>query len=566
MQSGDEGSDGSGPLFRRLVYLTAFRLLIVTALLGATIWVTLRPGDELDGATALLLYGLIAFVYGASLGYLWLLRVRKSLQAVAYAQVAGDILLASFLVYLTGGADSLFTLLYPLSIVNASILLHRRGAVVAAMAAALTFAALVMLLDQDLLPPAAAYLAQRSVSSVRLALVVLANGAAFVLTAALASYLTEQLRRTGERLSERELDYEALAELHGSIVQSLSSAILTTDERGLVIFANAAATRVTGFTPAQLTRSPLSTTLPELSAALSDASVGARLPDGFELAVRDAQGAPRWLGVVVSRLERQGDRQPLAPSAGEPTSLIVLEDRTALREMGEAMRRSDRLAAVGELAAGLAHELRNPLGSMSGAVELLAQRHELSGSERRLFDIVAREAERLNGLVTDFLGFARPVPVTPAHIDVAALADETLNVFRHGPEAARLRVERTGVPVARVLADTAQLRQVLWNLLQNAAEAIPDEGRIIVDVDWSPQGLCRLSVTDSGQGIGQEGLARVFEPFYTTKDSGTGLGLASVHRIIEAHFGTVEVTSEVGRGTTFSVLLPVQPPGDVRAA
>lgn len=558
---------GTGSLLSRLVYLTAFRLLMVSALLGATLWVTLRPGDELDGATALMLYGIIAFVYGASLGYLWLLRLRRRLQAVAYAQVAGDIGLATFLVYLTGGADSLFTLMYPLAIVNASIVLPRRGAVVAAVAAAGTFAALVGLLDQNLLAPAATYLAQRSVSGPRLVLVVLANGVAFVLTAALASYLTDQLRRTGQQLSERELDYEALAELHGSIVNSMASAILTTDAAGRVVFANPSAAKVTGYTPQQLIRTPLAELLPELAEYLASTADSGQVRFESELSVRDAGGRLLRLGVVVTALERQGERARRGSFSIEPTRLVVMEDRTALRAMAEAMRRSDRLAAVGELAAGLAHELRNPLGSMSGAVELLSKGTSLSEAERRLFDIVFRETARLNRLVTDFLGFARPLPVTSSPTDVAALADETLNVFKHGPVSARLQIERTGVDSLRVFADTAQLRQVVWNLLQNATEAMADgPGRITVDVDWAPDGRCRLAVSDTGAGIDAEGLARLFEPFYTTKESGTGLGLASVHRIVEAHQGTVEVSSEVGRGTTFAILLPVEAPADVAAA
>lgn len=563
-----ERVQGSSSLLKRLIYLTAFRLLIVTALLAATVWVTLRPGDQLDGATTFLLYGLIGFVYAASLGYLWLLRQRRRLRRVAYAQIAGDVLLATFLVYLTGGADSLFTLLYPLAIINASILLHRRGAIVAAVAAAFAFAALVGMLEQKLLAPATPYLAQQSVKPMRLTLMVLSNGAAFILTAALASYLTEQLRQTGQELSERELDYEALSELHGSIVQSLSSAILTTDSRGIVVFANAAAERVTGYTAQQLTYSPLSWTLPELSAALDvelTESGGSRT--NFEVQIRGQDGENRWLGVVVTSLERQGERSGTASRAShEPTSLIVLEERTALRAMADAVRRSDRLAAVGELAAGLAHELRNPLGSMSGAVELLARATQLTESDRRLLDIVSRETERLNELVTDFLAFARPTPALFGATDVAALADDTVNVFRYDAQAARLEVTRIGVESLRIRADTSQLRQVLWNLLTNASEAIRSEGTITVEVSRTADGFCRLAVTDSGEGISPDGLARLFEPFYTTKDTGTGLGLASVHRIVEGHHGRMEVSSEPGKGSTFSVFLPDQPADEIRAA
>jgi two-component system sensor histidine kinase PilS (NtrC family) len=240
----------------------------------------------------------------------------------------------------------------------------------------------------------------------------------------------------------------------------------------------------------------------------------------------------------------------------EPGLAILFEDQTALREMQEAVRRGDRLAAVGQLAAGLAHELRNPLASMSGAVELLSRGRGLSDAERRLMEIVMREAERLNALVTDFLAFARPTATQLQPTDVAALADETLGVFRHSPSATRIELLRSGATSLRVMADPAQLRQVLWNLLQNAADAMKGEGDITVDVGLTATSLCRIAVADSGPGIPAADVEHLFEPFFTTKPQGTGLGLAFVHRMVEAHGGRVEVQSAPGQGATFSVLLP----------
>jgi len=236
--------------------------------------------------------------------------------------------------------------------------------------------------------------------------------------------------------------------------------------------------------------------------------------------------------------------------------MILFEDLTALRETQEAVRRSDRLAAVGHLAAGLAHELRNPLASMSGAVELLGRGSKLTDAERRLMEIVAREAERLNALVKDFLAFARPADAQLEPTDVAALSDETLGVFRHSPGAAGIELLRSGVTSLRVKADQAQLRQVLWNLLQNAADAMNGQGHITLDVNVTRTGFCRIAVADSGPGIPAEHLEHLFEPFFTTKAIGTGLGLAFVHRIVEAHGGRVEVQSAPGSGTTFAVILP----------
>lgn len=541
-------------LHRRLTILTAARLAIVTALLGATAWVSVKPDESLGGPLSALLYGLIGFVYSASLAYLWWLRRRRRLQSLAIAQVVGDLALATFLVYLTGGADSLFTLLYPLAVVNASILLSRGGAVGSAVGGALMFGGLVVALDAGTIEPAAPYLAQRELTTLRLAFIVVANGSAFLLTAALASYLTEQLRRTGERLSAREDDLAALSELHRSIVRSMSTGILTVDGDGRVTFVNPAAERITGFGLRRVKGEPLGQWLPVLAAA-----IGNSIENGTfrgEIDEHDAGGALRRLGFVVNPLSR-GQDAAKPGNRREPRLAIVLEDLTALQSMREAVERSDRLAAIGRLAAGLAHELRNPLASMSGAVELLARGDRLNDAERRLMAIVLREAERLNALVTDFLSFARPTPVVPQPVDLAAIADETLGMFRHGPHGGRLELRRTGETSLRCFVDPSQLRQVLWNLVKNAAESVEGPGSVCVDVGWTPQGQVRLNVSDSGPGIRPDDMAHLFEPFFTTKAQGTGLGLANVHQIVVAHHGRVEVESRPGKGATFSVILPV---------
>lgn len=539
-------------LYRRLTYLTAFRIVIISALLGATTWVSVKPDEELGGPLSALLYGVSSFVYAASLAYLWLLRRRRQLKALAYAQVAGDLLVATFLVYLTGGADSIFTLMYPLAIVNASVLLDRGGALVSAVGGAIVFGVLALSLEAGLVPPAAPYLAQRALTTSRLAFIIIANGSAFLLTAALASYLTEQLRTTGESLREREVDYAALAELHGAIVRSMSAGIVTTDVAGRVTFMNPAAEAITGLTFTGLIDEPLRQWFPALAAAVE--AVLARGLNRGEVDERDARGELRRLVFVVNPMTRVGAPRRRGRLA-QPGLAIVFEDLTALRDMQEEVRRSDRLAAVGQLSAGLAHELRNPLASMTGSIELLGRGGSLTDAEHRLLAIVLREAERLNALVTDFLAFARPLPTTSDPADVAAIADETMGVFRHSPLAAGLLLERTGVPSARLFGDPAQLRQVLWNLLQNAAEATGGTGRVTVDVGWTPAGLCSVAVTDSGPGIAAEDLAHLFVPFFTTKPQGTGLGLAIVHRIVEAHGGRVEVASAPGQ-TTLKVLLP----------
>lgn len=547
-------------LFVRLTYLTAFRLVTVTSLLGATAWFTLRPGEGLGALPERLLYSLITFVYVGSLVFLWLLRRRHQLRSVAAAQVVGDILVATYLVYLTGGADSLFTLMYPLAIVNASVVLFRQGAIMAAVGSALIFAALTAAFAHGLIEPAGPGLGQQPLTSNRLIFVMLSNGTAFVLTAALASYLSEQLRRAGEELVERKVDYAALSRLHGSIVQSMSTGIITTDSAGRVSFINPAAEESLGLKLEKVAGTRFASLLPSLSAAVEGA-----LLRGYgrgEVDERDAQGNIRRLGFVANPLQPR-----LGEDKGDPHwgglwgagMAILLEDLTAVRSMQEAIRRNDRLAAIGQLAAGLAHELRNPLASMSGSIELLGRGENLSQSERRLMEIVLREADRLNLLVTDFLAFARPPPLNLADCDLALLAEETLEMFANSPRADRLELERSGDESLQLQGDASQLRQVLWNLLSNAADAMGGAGKILVEVRQTPRQEAQLKVLDSGPGIDPEVISNIFEPFYTNKRKGTGLGLAWVYRIVEAHQGRIEVASPPEGGAQFTITLPLKP-------
>jgi two-component system sensor histidine kinase PilS (NtrC family) len=240
---------------------------------------------------------------------------------------------------------------------------------------------------------------------------------------------------------------------------------------------------------------------------------------------------------------------------------VIFQDLTKLREMEAAVQRAERLADLGRLSAALAHEIRNPLASMTGSIELLHERPGLGGEDRRLMEIVLREASRLDQLVSQFLAFARPAPLVRRRVDLAELLEETLAVFVHDPLAGRLRIDREASPAA-VEGDPDQLRQVLWNLLANASQAMAGEGapargeRIRVACGADPEGGGWLEVEDDGPGMAPRVRERLFLPFFTTKPSGTGLGLATVHRIVDAHGGAISVESAPGRGARFRVRLP----------
>lgn len=511
-------------LFRKLTWLTLFRLATVTVLLGGTA-LTPFPWSGRFADTPGPLYGIILVTYLASLAFALALRAKWRLGLVAHLQVTLDVGIAAGVVLLTGRSESVFVFLFLLAIVNGSILLFRRGALLGAILSVSAYAPLALRGH----PPS---------NAVTLGFIHLS---AFVATAALAAYLSEQLRRTGERLVAREGALATITALHESIVQSVSSGLVTIDLQGRVTFLNRAGEAITGL-PAE-----------GLRGADADRWFGG-LQGGLgrdEADYVNARGERLRLGYTTFPLVG-GDGSPLGRA-------IIFQDLTRLREMEARVQRSERLAELGRVSAGLAHELRNPLAAMTGSIELLratAQRED----EVRLMSIVLREAARLEQLVSRFLAFGRPDPPRRSDVDLAEVARETLEVFRNDPAAARVELE-TDLARAPAWCDADQLRQVLWNLLQNAAAAAGGEGRHgRVRVRCAREGGgASLAVEDDGPGVPPEDLPHLFTPFFTRKASGTGLGLALVERIVDAHGGRVAVESAPGEGARFTVHLPARP-------
>jgi two-component system sensor histidine kinase PilS (NtrC family) len=516
-------------IWRRQVWLTLFRLVLVTVLLGGTAawqWSAGASSADLPWSP---LYGVVLVTYVLSLALALALRMRILLGALSIVQVCLDVGLALGVVALTGWADSVFVFLFAIAIVNGALLLFRKGALLAAG------------LSLALYPPLALLLPPRPAPLPTL----FAHAGALVATAALAAYLAEQLRRTGERLAETEVDLAQITALHESIVQSVASGMLTLDAAGRVTFLNRAGEQITGRRLAEVRGKP-ATWLPQLPAEASR----------DEVDFVDARGQRLRLGYTLFPLrDRDGAQIGRA---------VIFQDLTRLREMEEQAQRNERLADLGRVAAGLAHELRNPLAS----VELLRGGASLADEDRRLMDIVLREAGRLDQLVTRFLEYSRPAAPSRTRADLARVVAETVEVFSHDPAAARVRVEAALAPTP-AWCDPDQLRQVLWNLLLNAAQAAPREGEPVavrVRCEPGPDGGALLEVQDGGPGIAPEDLTQIFTPFFTTKARGSGLGLATVQRIIDAHGGSVAAASEPGQGARFTVRLPAPPRGAAGAA
>jgi two-component system sensor histidine kinase PilS (NtrC family) len=538
----ESGRRAPPDLHRKLVLLTGIRLLVGTALLVATAVLSFRA-EAFPHSVEAYLYWIIAGLYVASLISVVLLRQRRFLSGLAHAHIAADVLAATGLVYLTGGPESIFTILYPVAIVNGAIGLGRRGAVLGASSASVSFCALVWGLESGLIVSATTYAPHADPSLPRLAITVALNLSAFLLSAALASVLAQQLQGARAQLAERQVRLDELEALYSAIVKSISSGIVTVDEQGRITYLNRSGAEITGLDE----QSALGRTLEEAIPPLSEALVRTDWPgrQRNETTLRGADGRERVLGWAAARL-----------AEGAHGNVIVFQDLTDFRRMEEAMRRADRLAVVGGLAAGLAHEVRNPLAAMCGSIELLSASPALGEHERRLMHVVRSEGERLEGLVKDFLAFAKPASPHIASVDAGALVEETTEMFRREAALKGISLTIDALPSVWLSVDANQIKSVLWNLLGNARDAVEGGGRIAVRLRRQI-GQALLEVEDSGQGIEADDLPRIFDPFFTTKTGGTGLGLAIVHRIVEAHGGRIAVRSEPGRGSTFSVTLPL---------
>ncbi len=525
--------DGSadGGLHRKLVWLTLFRIATITVLLGGTAVVNVQFGAQAASVVAPL-YAVVAATYATSLVFAVMLRVRVLERGVAAAQIVLDVAVAAAVVATTGLTESVFVFMFLLAIVNGAILMHRAGAVGALALALAAYGGLVWWIHPD---PGA------------LRGTLFAHGSAFAATAALAGYLAEQLRRTGERLAESEGDLAAVTALHESIVQSVTSGLLTLDPRGRITFLNRAGEQITGLALAKVRGEPSERWFAAFTGEARE-----------EAEYVTARGERRLFGYTAFALHgRDGARAGTA---------VIFQDLTKLRAMEEAVERSKRLADLGQVAAGLAHELRNPLASVSGCVELLRGAQGLSEEDQRVLGIVLRETARLDHLLTRFLEFTRPAPPDRVPTDLSVVAGETLDVFAADPASQGIAIERALAP-APVECDPDQLRQVLWNLLANASQALGEAGRggtVRVSCEPQPGGGALLAIADDGPGIAPAERARIFTPFFTTKPRGTGLGLAVVQRIVDAHGGSVGVESGAGAGARFTVRLPGPPSAPAR--
>jgi two-component system sensor histidine kinase PilS (NtrC family) len=551
----------------RLQKLMFLRVLFVSFLLGASVFLQVKETATYFGDIQTFHYLLIAAIYFLTFIYVVLLKYQKDLSKLAYSQLLMDTFLITAVIYATGGIESIFSFLYILTIINASIMLYRKGGMIVASSSSILYGLLLDLHYFDVIEPFGSRLAHYPTDDKRFFIfyMIVVNVAAFYLVAFLSSFLAEQVRKSRVELRAKQDDLIKLEALNERIIRSIMSGLITLDDQNRVILFNPAAEDIFAIHSDQAIGRKMTDIIPLLDEHLGDGQgsrtgSGKKSPQFFDLPYVREDGEKKFLRFSISPLRlTDGDQKG---------QILFFQDMTKVKLIEEEMKKVEGLALIGELAAGIAHEIRNPMASISGSIQMLKESLDKDDVNSRLMDIMLREVNRLNHLINDFLLFARPKPLNLQEFDLTQLTTESLELFRNsGIWTDKLRVETDFKQDIKLESDPEQIKQVLWNLFLNASEAMPSGGIVRVsaqmvesdDASKPGQKMVEITVRDSGQGFTKKALSHLFTPFFTTKEGGSGLGLATVKRIVEGLKGNVRGENHPDGGAQITILLHPAP-------
>jgi two-component system sensor histidine kinase PilS (NtrC family) len=526
---------------KRVVRHLLLRTGVITAVLGLSVWL-LANAQNAARLAIWLQSSVIAATYLSSVVFGVQLRRGVDPRSVSRQMHANDIVLTAALVFITGGALSPYVFLFALTIVSAGALAYRRGAVYATVASITAATVVAFAAHSHTLALPVGQIRPWEQGWFDLARTLGINLAALTGVGALAVIFGDQLQHSAETLASTRRAAEDLAVLHQDIVRSLSSGLITITPDGTILSANDVAAEILGAADGSLPGRAVDTVMPGVWGLIADNRQRA------DLALTNGRSQLVMLGVTVS---------PLRDVRDDVIGRVVnFQDLTELRRLELHAQRAERLATVGQLAAGIAHEIRNPLASISGSIELLQAAPQATEDDRTLMQIVNREIQRLNVLIGDLLDYANPRPSEAVDFDLGGLVEETLRVARADAAFTEIALACEVEHPLAMRADPAKLRQVVWNLVRNARDAAAAGGKHVAVTARLRDGKAIIEVRDDGPGIAKELVARIFDPFVTTKQQGTGLGLATTHAVVAEHGGRIDVETELGKGTTMIVTLP----------
>jgi two-component system sensor histidine kinase PilS (NtrC family) len=543
-----ENRSPDSPLKARLWWLIGGRA--VAAFLLLTITLILKRGafglSNLSTGVTPIILAVAALTIFYCIAHLAL----KRFVAQARVQFFFDVLLVTWLVWISGPAKSPYVALYIVVIAVASLFLGPRGAMVTSVGSAAAFSACALAATTGIGP-----VALRTTAPADLIDTIQAVGLAdvsFLVVGLLSAKLAERQTRSDVQLEEATRSLASLRALHERIVESIRSGVITTDLHGRIYTFNAAAEEITGYKAGDVRGHDASIFFGDMTRQIDDsmrAAAEGKVNPRFQADCLTPNGLALRLGFSIA---------PLFAESGETSGMVItFQDLTDVRALEETSRRQDRMAAVGRLAASIAHEIRNPLAAMRGSIQMLRGEMDGDSEKAQLMDIILRESDRLNKIVADYLNYARPKPAELKDVDLGGLVKDTFALLRNSEEIAdghKLEEDLPDRP-SIIPGDPEQLKQVCWNIARNALKSMPNGGTFRISLTSTDSNRVRLSFTDTGCGMTPEQVERLFEPF-TSTTGGTGLGLSIVYQIIRDHNGTINVRSRQGKGTRITIELP----------
>jgi len=545
------------------------RVVIVTFLLGIAAFIQIKGTRALPGASLTSLYIIILLTYFLSFLYLLLIRTIKSLEWNIYVQSLADVTLITGLVYATGGIESIYSVFYPLVIIYSVLFLAKRGGIIVASVSSILYGLLLDLEFYGLIHPIYPWDYNYDYSAGYVFSRIFIHIVSFYIIAFLASLAVKQEKKVRELLAAKESAFDQLDLLHKSIIESVDTGILTIDHQGNIKSFNSGAKEITGFPYSKVINRRIDSIFPDFFRIVDnveDRDSPETVRNRFEMVVPG-----KILGCSVSPLFDSNEKK-----IGK---ILIFQDLTTIKEMERQVERNRRLALIGEMAAGLAHEIRNPLASISGPIQMLEKDLDLGETDKKLMQIILRGKDQLENFMKDFLLLARPNLAERENIDIKVILDDVLESIRYVPDWCKdIEIIRNSNDQTGLYGNRMEIRQVIWNLVLNALQSMSDGGRLNIEtrivagdennplipplIKWGKGGFfnkkeyLEIQISDDGCGIEEKDQGRVFEPFYTTKEKGTGLGLAIVNRIVESHGGKIRIESEPGKGTNCIILMP----------